>query len=33
VLGTATTQRLLDTLLAIETVKDIRTLRPLLQKA
>ena len=32
VLGTATTQKLLDTLLAIETVKDIRTLRPLLQK-
>jgi 2-methylcitrate dehydratase PrpD len=32
VLGTATTQKLIDTLLAIESVKDIRTLRPLLQK-
>jgi len=31
VLGTATTQKLVDTLLAIETVTDIRTLRPLLQ--
>ena len=33
VLGAATTQKLIDALLAIETVKDIRTLRPLLQKA
>ena len=33
VLGTATAQKLVDALLAIETVKDIRTLRPLLQKA
>ena len=32
VLGTANTGRLIDTLLAIETVKDIRTLRPLLQR-
>jgi 2-methylcitrate dehydratase PrpD len=32
VLGTATAQKLVDALLAIETVKDIRTLRPLLQK-
>jgi len=32
VLGTATAQKLIDVLLAIETVKDIRTLRPLLQK-
>ncbi len=32
VLGTATTQKLIDTLLAIETVKDVRTLRPLLQR-
>ena len=33
VLGAATAQKLIDTLLAIETVKDIRTLRPLLQRA
>jgi 2-methylcitrate dehydratase PrpD len=33
VLGTATTRQLIDSLLAIETVKDIRTLRPLIQKA
>ncbi len=33
VLGTATTQKLIDALLALETVKDIRTLRPLLQRA
>ena len=33
VLGTVTAQKLVDVLLAIETVKDIRTLRPLLQKA
>jgi 2-methylcitrate dehydratase PrpD len=32
VLGAATTQKLIDTLLAIEGVKDIRSLRPLLQK-
>ena len=32
VLGTATTQKLVDALLAIETVKDLRALRPLLQK-
>jgi 2-methylcitrate dehydratase PrpD len=32
VLGAATAQKLSDTLLAIETVKDIRTLRPLLQR-
>ena len=33
VLGGATAQKLIDTLLAIETVKDIRTLRPLLQRS
>ncbi|MGH9257660.1 MAG: MmgE/PrpD family protein [Vicinamibacterales bacterium] len=33
VLGTATAQKLIDVLLAIEAVKDIRTLRPLLQKS
>ena len=33
VLGAATAQKLSDTLLAIETVKDIRSLRPLLQRA
>ena len=33
VLGTPTAQKLIDTLLAIEAVKDIRSLRPLLQKA
>jgi 2-methylcitrate dehydratase PrpD len=32
VLGSATTQTLIDALLTVETVKDIRTLRPLLQK-
>ena len=32
VLGTAIARNLIDTLLAIETVKDVRTLRPLLQK-
>ena len=32
VLGAATTQKLIDALLAIETVKDVRTLRPLLQR-
>ena len=32
VLGTATAQKLIDTVLGIETVKDVRTLRPLLQK-
>ncbi len=33
VLGTATAQKLIETLLTIETVRDIRTLRPLLQKS
>ena len=33
VLGTANTGKLIDTLLSIESVKDIRTLRPLLQRA
>jgi 2-methylcitrate dehydratase PrpD len=33
VLGAATAQKLIDTVFAIETVKDIRMLRPLLQKA
>ena len=33
VLGAATAQKLIDTVLAIETVKDVRALRPLLQKA
>lgn len=33
VLGMATAQKLIDTLLAVETVKDIRMLRPLLQKS
>jgi 2-methylcitrate dehydratase PrpD len=33
VLGAPTAQKLIDALLAIETVTDIRTLRPLLQKA
>ena len=33
VLGAATAQTLITTLLAIETVKDIRTLRPLLQRS
>jgi 2-methylcitrate dehydratase PrpD len=32
VLGAATAQKLIDTLLAIETVTDVRTLRPLLQR-
>ena len=32
VLGAATAQKLVDTVLTIETIKDIRTLRPLLQK-
>ena len=32
VLGAAVAQKLIDTTLAIETVKDVRTLRPLLQK-
>jgi 2-methylcitrate dehydratase PrpD len=31
VLGASTTQKLIDTLLAIEAVKDIRSLRPMLQ--
>jgi 2-methylcitrate dehydratase PrpD len=33
VLGSATAQKLIDVLLAIEAVKDIRTLRPLLQRS
>ena len=33
VLGAATAQKLIDAVLGIETVKDVRTLRPLLQKA
>jgi len=33
VLGGANTGKLIDALLALETVKDIRTLRPLLQRA
>jgi 2-methylcitrate dehydratase PrpD len=33
VLGPASTTRLIETVLALETVKDIRTLRPLLQRA
>jgi hypothetical protein len=33
VLGSATAQKLIDTSLAIERVKDVRALRPLLQKA
>jgi 2-methylcitrate dehydratase PrpD len=33
VLGAATAQKLIDTVLAIEGVKDVRSLRPLLQKA
>jgi hypothetical protein len=32
VFGAATAQKLIDTVLGIETVKDVRTLRPLLQK-
>jgi len=32
VLGSGSTGKLIDTLLAIETVKDVRTLRPLLQR-
>jgi hypothetical protein len=32
VLGTATTQTLIETVMAIEAVKDIRSLRSLLQK-
>jgi hypothetical protein len=32
VLGTATAGKLIDTLLSIESVKDVRTLRPLLQR-
>jgi 2-methylcitrate dehydratase PrpD len=33
VLGMASTGKLIDTLLSIESVKDVRTLRPLLQRA
>jgi 2-methylcitrate dehydratase PrpD len=32
VIGTTNTGKLIDTLLSIESVKDIRTLRPLLQR-
>ena len=32
VLGAANARKLIDTLLAVETVKDVRTLRPLLQR-
>jgi 2-methylcitrate dehydratase PrpD len=32
VLGAATTGKLIETLLSIESVKDVRTLRPLLQR-
>jgi hypothetical protein len=32
VLGMSTAQRLIDVVPAIETLKDVRTLRPLLQK-
>ncbi|OFW14735.1 MAG: MmgE/PrpD family protein [Acidobacteria bacterium RIFCSPLOWO2_12_FULL_67_14] len=33
VLGPATAQKLIEAMLALETMKDVRTLRPLLQKA
>lgn len=33
VLGPPTAEKLIDALLALETIKDVRTLRPLLQKA
>ena len=33
VIGSATTQKLIDAVLALETLKEIRTLRPLLQRA
>ena len=33
VVGAANAARLIETVLALETVKDIRTLRPLLQRA
>jgi len=33
VLGSATAGKLIETLLSIESVKDVRTLRPLLQRA
>jgi hypothetical protein len=32
VLGMSTAQKLIDVVLALESLKDIRTLRPLLQK-
>jgi hypothetical protein len=32
VLGSASAGKLIETLLSIETVKDVRTLRPLLQR-
>jgi hypothetical protein len=33
VVGPASTQKLIDSVLALETVKEIRSLRPLLQRA
>jgi hypothetical protein len=33
VLGGATAGRLIDSVLTLETIKDIRTLRPFLQRA
>jgi hypothetical protein len=33
VMGAATAQKLIDTLLSIDAVKDIRSLRPLLQRS
>jgi hypothetical protein len=32
IVGAATTQKLIDAVLALETLKEIRTLRPLLQR-
>jgi hypothetical protein len=33
VIGPASAQKLIDTVLALETIKEIRALRPLLQRA
>ena len=33
ILGPATTQKLIDAVLALETLKEIRALRPLLQRS
>jgi hypothetical protein len=33
VLGSGTAQKLIETILAIESVKNVRTLRPLLQRS